>query len=95
MHFMVQNATGFDVWRTPFEELRAPIAFDLRSDPGERGRDGIGYDDWAYRHTYEFYPVGDFVGRFLYTFKQYPPRQKPGSFTVEDAFRMIQSGVTK
>ena len=95
MHFMVQNASGMDVWRTPFEVLRAPIVFDLRSDPGERGRDGMGYDNWYYRHTFFLYPVGDFVGKFIYTFKQYPPRQKPGSFTVEDAFKKIQTQSTQ
>lgn len=94
LHFMIQNATGFDVWRKPFEILRMPVAFDLRSDPSERGREGMGYDDWAYRHSFYGYPVADFVGKFVYSFVAFPPRQKPGSFTVQDAFDMIKSGST-
>lgn len=92
MHFMVQNATGFDVWRTPFEVLRLPLMFDLRSDPAERGREGMGYENWAYRHAFYGYPVPEMVGAFLVTFQQFPPRQKPGSFTLGDAIKMIQQG---
>ena len=51
IHFMIQNATGIDVWRKPFETLRGPIFFDLRSDPSERGQEGIGYNEWWYRHA--------------------------------------------
>lgn len=92
MHFMIQNASGFDVWRKPFEVLRLPILFDLRSDPAERGREGMGYDNWAYRHSFYGYPVPQMVGAFLATFEQFPPRQKPGSFTLGDAVEMILKG---
>ncbi len=57
VHFMVQNATGIDVWRKPFETLRAPIFFDLRSDPTERGQEGMGYNDWWYRHAFYAVPI--------------------------------------
>jgi arylsulfatase A-like enzyme len=92
LHFMVQNATGFDVWRKPFEVLRLPLFFDLRSDPAERGREGMGYDNWFYRHSFYGYPIPDMVGAFLATFQQFPPRQKPGSFTLGDAVEMIGKG---
>jgi arylsulfatase len=89
VHFMVQNATGIDVWRKPFETLRAPIFFDLRSDPTERGQDGMGYDDWWYRHAFYAIPIQKIVGEFLATFREFPPRQKPGSFTVGDALSAL------
>jgi arylsulfatase len=92
LHFMIQNATGFDVWRKPFEVLRLPIVFDLRSDPSERGREGMGYDNWAYRHSFYGYPLQDFMGKFLYSFKDFPPRQKPGSFTLDEAFDLLKKG---
>ncbi|MEY3367617.1 MAG: hypothetical protein RI973_772 [Bacteroidota bacterium] len=92
MHFMIQNATGFDVWRMPFETLRIPLLFDLRSDPAERGREGMGYDNWFYRHSFYGYPVTEMIGGFLATFQQFPPRQKPGSFTLGDAVEMISKG---
>ncbi|WP_295392902.1 arylsulfatase [uncultured Thiodictyon sp.] len=89
MHFMVQNATGMDVWRRPFETLRAPLFFDLRSDPGERGQEGMGYNDWWYRHSFYAIPSQRIVGSFLASFKEFPPRQKPGSFTVENALEAL------
>jgi arylsulfatase len=89
IHFMIQNATGIDVWRKPFETLRGPIFFDLRSDPYERGQEGIGYDEWWYRHSFYAVPVQNIVGQFLMSFKQFPPRQKPGSFTVGDALESL------
>jgi arylsulfatase len=89
MHFMVQNATGLDVWRKPFETLRAPIFFDLRSDPTERGQEGVGYDDWWVRHSFYAIPAQKLVGDFLTSFKEFPPRQKPGSFTIGDALSAL------
>ena len=89
IHFMIQNATGIDVWRKPFETLRGPIFFDLRSDPYERGQEGIGYNEWWYRHAFYAVPVQNIVGQFLMSFKEFPPRQKPGSFTVGDALEAL------
>ena len=89
MHFMVQNATGIDVWRKPFETLRAPLIMDLRSDPTERGPEGMGYDDWWYRHAFYAIPVQQMVGNFLATFKEFPPRQRPGSFTDRQGARVL------
>ncbi len=88
-HFMVQNATGIDVWRKPFETLRAPIFFDLRSDPYERGMDGDGYNNWWYRRSFAAIPVQNMVGQFLMSFQKFPPRQKPGSFTVGNALEAL------
>ena len=89
IHFMVQNATGMDVWRKPFETLRAPIFFDLRSDPVERGQEGMGYNDWWYRHAFYAIPTQQLVGEFVASFKAFPPRQRPGSFTVGKALEML------
>jgi len=92
IHFMIQNATGIDVWRKPFETLRGPIFFDLRSDPYERGQEGIGYNEWWYRHSFYAVPTQSLVGNFLISFKQFPPRQKPGSFTVDKALEELSKG---
>jgi arylsulfatase A-like enzyme len=89
IHFMVQNATGMDVWRQPFETLRAPIFFDLRSDPVERGQEGMGYNDWWYRHAFYAIPTQKMVGEFLASFTAFPPRQRPGSFTVDKALEAL------
>ena len=72
IHFMVQNATGIDVWRRPFETLRAPIFFDLRSDPTERGQEGMGYNDWWYRHAFIAMPTQQMVGELPHQLQGVP-----------------------
>ena len=94
IHFMVQNATGLDVWRKPFETLRAPIFFDLRSDPVERGQEGMGYNEWWYRRSFFAIPTQKIVGEFLTSFKEFPPRQRPGSFTVDQALEALSRPAT-
>ena len=89
VHFMIQEATGFDVWRRPFTTLRAPVAFDLAVDPLERGQEGIGYEDWLYRHAFIAVPVQEIVGKTLATFREFPPRQKPASFTIDQALEAL------
>ncbi|WP_193210684.1 arylsulfatase [Luteolibacter marinus] len=90
-HFMIQEATGIDVWRHPFTTLRAPIFFDLKIDPGERGDEGMNYNDWWYRRAYVLVPIQTEVARVLATFQEYPPRQKPASFTVGEALESLSS----
>ncbi len=90
-HFMIQEATGIDVWRHPFTTLRAPIFFDLKIDPGERGDEGMNYNDWWYRRAYVLVPIQTEVARVLGTFQEYPPRQKPASFTVGEALESLSS----
>ena len=90
VHFMIQEATGIDVWRKPFTTLRAPIFFDLSVDPFERGQEGMGYNDWWYRRAYIAVPVQNIVGKTLMSFKEFPPRQKPASFTIDQALEQLQ-----
>jgi len=89
VHFMIQEATGFDVWRRSFTKLRAPVAFDLAVDPLERGQEGIGYEDWLYRHAFIAVPMQEIVGKTLATFREFPPRQKPASFTIDQALEAL------
>ena len=89
IHFMVQDATGIDVWRNPFRTLRAPIFFDLEVNPFEHGQEGMGYDDWWYRRAYIAIPVQNIVGKTLMSFKDFPPRQKPASFTIDQAMEAL------
>ncbi len=90
VHFMIQEATGIDVWRRPFTTLRAPIFFDLAVDPFERGQEGMSYNDWWYRRAFIAVPVQNIVGKTLMSFKEFPPRQKPASFTIDQALEQLQ-----
>lgn len=89
IHFLIQEATGIDVWRRPFTKLRAPIFFDLQVDPGERAQEGMGYNEWWYRRSFLAIPVQQIVGKKLMSFQQFPPRQRPASFTIDQAMESL------
>jgi arylsulfatase len=91
--FAEQRAHGFHVWQQPFVPLRLPKIFNLRSDPFETAdHEGMDYERWAVEHLFLTVPAQQYVGRFLATFKDYPPSQKPGSFSIDQALASLQKG---
>jgi len=77
-------------WAEPWTELRIPLLFNLRRDPYERSQiTSNTYYDWYIDRAYVLLPAADYIGKFLSTFEEFPPRQKPGSFTIGDASAMI------
>jgi len=91
--FAEQRAHGMDVWQDPFVPLRVPKLFNLRSDPFETAdHEAMDYSRWRVEHLFLLVPAQQYVGQFLATFKQYPPRQKPGSFSVDDVLESLQQG---
>ena len=84
MVFQEQRAESFDVWQEPMVTLRIPKLFDLRGDPFERAdHEGIDYPRWRVERVYLLVPAQAIVGQFLSTMKEFPPRQKPGSFNLD------------
>ena len=91
--FAEQRAEGFDVWQEPFTFLRLPKLFNLRTDPFEQAdHTSIGYDRWRIERVFALVPAQAFVGAFLGTFRDYPPRQKPGSFSIDQVLDSLQTG---
>jgi arylsulfatase len=85
--FMEQLAHGFDVWKEELKSLRAPDLYNLRSDPFERGKeDGtLFWGKWMADRAFMLVPAQAIVGQFLKTFQEFPPRQKPASFSIDQA----------
>ncbi|CAH6660952.1 TPA: arylsulfatase [Salmonella enterica subsp. enterica serovar Weltevreden] len=92
VHFMIQEHTGLDLWKYPFTKLRTPLIFDLEADPLEKGSDGMGYNSWFYDRLFLMGGAQKYAKEMLATFKEFPPRQKPGSFTISDASAMLEQG---
>ena len=91
--FLKQNAHGFHVWLQPFEELRAPILTNLRMDPFELAQDeAMDYERWFLEHMFMIAPAGAYVGEWLQSFREFPPRQKPGSFNLERVMESVTAG---
>jgi arylsulfatase len=91
--FAEQREHGFEVWREPFVPLRLPKLFNLRADPFETAdHEGMDYPRWAVEHLFLLVPAQQYVGQFLASFRQFPPRQKPGSFSIDQALEKLQQG---
>jgi arylsulfatase len=93
MVFLEQRGHGFDVWQEPFVALRLPKLFNLRTDPFERAdHEGMGYPQWRIDRAFLIAPAGAYVANWLQSFKEFPPRQKPGSFNLDRVMEAVTSG---
>ncbi|MEG3220402.1 arylsulfatase [Vibrio gigantis] len=95
--FMEQRATGtMQIWSEPFVTLRLPKLFNLRMDPYENADiTSNTYYDWLLDHAYMFVPAQAYVGKFLETFAEYPPRQKAASFSLDQVMEKLQENHNK
>ena len=95
MIFMEQKTTGtLRVWMEPFVPLRIPLIFNLRRDPYERASTTSNtYYDWLLDRAYLLVPAQAYVGQFLGTFKDFPPRQKAASFSLDQVLEQLQEGL--
>jgi arylsulfatase A-like enzyme len=94
--FMEQRVTGtLQVWAEPFTLLRVPKLFNLRTDPYERADTTSNtYWDWLLDHAFLEVPTQAIVGEFLASFREFPPRQKAASFTVDQVMDKLRAGIT-
>jgi arylsulfatase len=93
--FAEQRGHGLNVWQEPFVPLRLPKIFNLRSDPFETAdHESMDYERWRVERLFLLVPAQQFVGQFLTTFKEFPPSQKPGSFSIDAAMAKLQEGAT-
>jgi arylsulfatase len=87
--FKEQHATGVNVWKSEFTSLRAPNMYNLRADPFERGTEAMGYDKWMMDRAFLIVPAQAAAQQWLASFKEFPPRQKPASFNLDDVMRKM------
>jgi arylsulfatase len=90
---MEQKTTGtFRVWMEPFVPLRVPLIENLRRDPYERADiTSNTYYDWLLDRAFLLVPAQAFVGNFLGTFKEYPPRMKAASFSLDQVMEKVMN----
>ncbi|MEM6798052.1 MAG: arylsulfatase [Planctomycetota bacterium] len=91
--FMEQKSPGtLRVWMEPFVPLRVPLIFNLRRDPYEQATiTSNTYYDWLLDRAYLLVPAQTYVGNFLQTFKEYPPRMKAASFSLDKVMEKMNS----
>jgi arylsulfatase A-like enzyme len=82
--FLRQNSVSIKVWETPFEELRWPMLTNLRMDPFEKACDEtVEHPMWAAERMFVLAPAAGYVAQWLQSFRDFPPRMKPGSFSLD------------
>jgi len=91
--FMEQKSPGtFRVWMEPFVPMRVPLIFNLRRDPYEQATITSNlYHEWQLDRAYLLVPAQAYVGKFLETFQEYPPRMKAASFSVDQVMEKLSS----
>jgi arylsulfatase len=89
--FAEQRAHRFDVWRDPFVTLRIPKLFHLRRDPLERAdTDANQYNNWWDKKIAPAASMGRVaVTQFVQSLQEFPPRQRPASFTVDQIMEAL------
>ena len=87
--FKEQLATGLNVWRQEFTNMRIPKFYNLRADPFERGDESIFYDKWMVDRAFILVPAQAVVAEWLSSFREFPPRQKPASFNLDDVMEKL------
>ena len=94
--FMEQRTQGtLRVWADPFVPLRVPKLFNLRTDPYERADvTSNTYYDWFIDHDFIALAATAIVTPFLETFKDFPPRQKAATFTIDQALQKMNDAIS-
>jgi arylsulfatase len=89
--FMEQREEGFNVWEEPLVTLRVPKLFNLRSDPFERADyEAADYAHWRIDRVFLLVPAQVFVAQYLATFQAFPPRQPPGTFSLDQVMAKMR-----
>ncbi len=87
--FLEQNNKGIGVWQGEFTNLRIPKLFNLRADPFERGDEFIDYNKWMMDRAFVQVPMQTLAAQWLASFKEFPVRQKPPSFNLDEVMEKL------
>jgi arylsulfatase len=82
-------AGGIGIWREPFAQMRVPKIFNLRADPFEDADGSIFYDRWSADLNWELVSAQKIVGEWLTSFKEFPPRAKAASFSIDQVVEAL------
>ena len=90
--FQEQRAHGFEAWSEPFVARRVPLIENLRTDPFEEAQHtSMDYQHWMIDRVFLLVPAQQYIGQFIATFKEFPPSQKVGSFSLDQVLQSLQA----
>jgi arylsulfatase A-like enzyme len=95
--FMEQRTQGtLQIWSEPFVPLRVPKLYNLRTDPFERADvTSNTYYGWFMENAILALSASAVATQFLETFKEFPPRQKAATFTIDQAMARLEAALTE
>ena len=82
-------------WAGQREVLTFPTAMNLRTDPFETSMDSGMFTRWMADNLWLFVPMQQEVGKWLMTYREFPPRQPSGSFTIDKVIQQMQMASQK
>jgi arylsulfatase A-like enzyme len=98
------NAIRVQDWKLSFKVMEGNLAtstlkapnmpqvVNLREDPFERfPTESLMYFRWYADKLWTFVPAQQIVGEFIGSFKEFPPSQKSGSFSMDQVLESLQS----
>jgi arylsulfatase A-like enzyme len=90
--FYEQKTAGtLDIWGEPFTARRMPLFFNLRMDPYERAQiTSNEYWAWSLHKGYLMLGAQAIASSFVDSLKEYPPRQKPQSFNLDQVMERLR-----
>ena len=77
-------------WSGPRESLNFPRLVNLRTDPYEESLNSSMYSRFFADQLWLFVPTQQEVGKWLATFREFPPRQATASFTIDGMMQQMQ-----
>jgi arylsulfatase len=94
--FLEQRCQGtLQIWADPMVPLRLPKIFNLRTDPYEFADiTSNTYWDWIFDHAFILVPAQALVGQFVATLREFPPRQKAASFSIDQVVDKLVSAAS-
>jgi arylsulfatase len=95
-HYAIQEVTGPTVWMMPLTKMRLPLVVDMNSDPYENALLGgsVHYYSWLGDHALLIVPAIAKVAAYLKTYKDFPPRQRPATFSIDQVIEKLEATTT-
>ena len=97
-HLAADTGHLLQVVRPLEASVRLPPRDDLlggtRTDPFELAEHSWQYWQWRADRLFLLVPAQQYVGQFLATFKEFPPSQKVGSFSLDSVLESLTNAQT-
>ena len=92
MGYRTPNIDRIGAWEEPFVRTRVPQFFNLRANPFEIDDEdaNLFFNKEKADRLFLILPAVGLVSQYLKTFEEFPPRQRPASFSIDQALEQAR-----